>query len=248
MDYDQGHIPESYDAARGYSTAVLALWLERIASCAPRETSTILDLGCGTGRYSSALADHFGAHLVGVDRSERMLGEARKKGAKRVNLVRATAEHVPLRGRAIDMVFMSMVFHHFQRPDWAARECRRVLRPGGIACLRAGTTDRITSYAYVPFFPESESVMEFVLQSRERIESIFRDEGFELVRHELVRSPLAANWRTYAQKIAMRADSILARLSDREFEEGMRRLHEHAADAPEEPVAELVDLFAFRRP
>lgn len=247
MDYDKGNIPASYDAGRGYSPSMLALWLDRISRCAPRGVSRILDLGCGTGRYSAALAKHFNAHVIAVDPSAKMLAEARKKSAGAVSYLRASGEWLPVRDASIDMVFMSMVFHHFGNPALAAHQCRRVLRERGVVCLRAATIDRIATYPYVPFFARSRAILEATLQTQERIESVFDDAGFELARHELVRNEVAANWRIYADKIAAGADSILAQLSDREFREGMRLLHRHAQTASSEPVLEVVDLFAFRR-
>jgi ubiquinone/menaquinone biosynthesis C-methylase UbiE len=248
MDYDQGNIPATYDAGRTYPAATLAMWLDRISMCAPRgKVSRILDLGCGTGRFSGALANHFHANVIALDRSAKMLDEARKKTAARVNHVRASGESLPLRDGSMDMVFMSMVFHHFGDPLGAMRECRRVLHAGGTVCLRAATTDRSDTYPYVPFFARSCSVLEASLQSQGRIEGIFRDAGFELVRHELVRHEVASNWRVYADKIAAGADSILAQLSEEEFAQGMRLLYEHASHAPDRPVVEVVDLFAFRR-
>src|SRR5271169_2480457 len=115
MDYDQGNIPSSYDAGRSYAPATLALWLDRISRCAPRgPLSRILDLGCGTGRFSGALADHFRAQVIAIDRSAKMLAEARKKSAPRVRHARGSGESIPLRDASVDMVFMSMVFHHFE--------------------------------------------------------------------------------------------------------------------------------------
>jgi SAM-dependent methyltransferase len=248
MDYDQGNIPSSYDAGRAYSPAMLRLWLDRISRCAPRGAlSRILDLGCGTGRYSAALASHFGAQVIAIDRSAKMLAEARKKSAPGVQYARASGESIPLRDASIDMVFMSMVFHHFEDQPRAAHECRRVLRLGGSVCIRAATVDRIPAYPYVPFFARSRTILESTLQTQERIESIFDAAGFELSRHELVRHEVAANWRIYADKIAAGADSILAQLSEREFLEGMLQLRQHAATADDAPVSEVVDLFAFRR-
>ncbi len=248
MDYDKGNIPASYDAGRGYSPAMLAMWLDRISRCAPRGgVSTILDLGCGTGRYSGALAEHFDAQVIAIDRSAKMLTEARKKSAPRVNYARASGEAIPLRDASIDMVFMSMVFHHFEDQPRAARECRRVLRAGGTVCIRAATLDRIATYPYVPFFARSRAILEATLQAQARIESIFTAAGFELARHELVSNEVAANWRIYADKIAAGADSILAQLSESEFFEGMRLLNEHAANTPDTAVSEVVDLFAFAK-
>jgi ubiquinone/menaquinone biosynthesis C-methylase UbiE len=248
MDYDKTDMAIAYDAGRGYTSTVLAQWLDVIARWVPRDAvSQILDVGCGTGRYSEALAAHFDAHVIAVDPSEKMLAEARKKATARARYERACGESLPLPDASVDMVFMSMVFHHFDSPVQAVRECRRVLRRGGAVCLRAGTTDRISSYAYIPFFMRSPAILRDVLPSQARIESIFLGAGCQRVCHELVCSELAPDRNTYAEKLAHRADSVLAQLSDDEFEEGLAALRRYAATAPASaPVTEPVDFFVFR--
>lgn len=240
-------MPAAYDAGRGYSPAVLAYWLEIISQSVPKgSVSQILDLGCGTGRYSNALADWFDASVVGIDPSEKMLAQAQRKTSARVRYERASGEAIPLGDESIDMVFISMAFHHFERPDRAAAECRRVLRQNGKLCLRAGTIDRIEEYAYVPFFPGSRPILNRVLQSQVFIESTFARARFKLARHELVPSEAAESWNAYAERLAYRADSILVQLSDREFDDGLAALREHAKTAPpDEPVMESVDFFVF---
>jgi len=246
MNYDKTNIPAAYDAGRGYSPKVLTGWLDVVSRLVPKEAvSEILDIGCGTGRYSAALAAHFDARVVAVDPSEKMLAEARKKVSERVRYERASAESLPLPDASVDMVFMSMVFHHFDDPDQAVRECRRVLRRSGAVCLRAATIDRIGTYPYVPFFPRSRAILNDALQSQAIIETIFVNAGFHLACHQLVRSEVADNFHAYAEKLAFRADSILVQLSDREFQAGLVALREHAATASQEPVIELVDFFVF---
>jgi len=246
MNYDKTNIPAAYDAGRGYSPKVLTGWLDVVSRLVPKEAvSEILDIGCGTGRYSAALAAHFDARVVAVDPSEKMLAEARKKVSERVRYERAFAESLPLPDASVDMVFMSMVFHHFDDPDQAVRECRRVLRRSGAVCLRAATIDRIGTYPYVPFFPRSRAILNDVLQSQAIIETIFVNAGFHLVCHRLVRSEVASNLHAYAEKLAFGADSILVQLSDQEFQTGLVALRQHAATAPQEPVIELVDFFVF---
>jgi ubiquinone/menaquinone biosynthesis C-methylase UbiE len=177
-----------------------------------------------------------------------MLAEARQKATKGVRYERASAESLPLPDGSVDMVFMSMVLHHFYDPEQALRECHRVLRRGGTVCLRAGTIDRIGSYPYIPFFPRSSSILSNDLQSQAVIETAFVTAGFQSVCHELVSSEAAGNWSAYADKIAFRADSILAQLSDQEFQSGLAALRAHAATAPaDQPLIELVDFFVFRR-
>jgi ubiquinone/menaquinone biosynthesis C-methylase UbiE len=247
MDYDKTNMPAVYDSGRGYSPAALALWLDVISRRVPKSgVSRILDIGCGTGRYSTALAAHFDARVVAVDPSEKMLAQARKKATAHVRYRRASGESLPLADRSVDMVFMSMVFHHFDDPDRAVRECGRVLRRDGTVCLRAGTRDRIGTYPYVPFFTRSAAILDNVLQSQALIEAVFMTAGFELVSHELIRSEIAESWNAYAAKLAFRADSILAQLPGHEFEEGLAALQRHAASAGNEPVIELIDFFVFR--
>ena len=44
-----------------------------------------------------------------------------------------SGEAIPLPDDSVDLIYMSMCFHHFNDPRLVARECRRVLREGGTA-------------------------------------------------------------------------------------------------------------------
>lgn len=248
VDYDKTNMPAAYDAGRSYPPEVLAYWLGVIARAVPKgAVSDILDLGCGTGRYSAALANHFDATVIAIDPSEKMLAEARQKATDRVRIEQASGEALPLADASIDLVFMSMVFHHFEHPDRVAQECHRVLRPSGAVCLRAGTVERSGSYAFVPFFARTRSILNVALQSQARIESVFAAAGFHLASHEIIPSQAAESWNAYAEKLAFRLDSILVQLSDQEFEQGLAALREYApARPPQERVTEPVDFFVFR--
>ena len=249
MDYDRTAMPAVYDAGRGYAPDVLARWLEEIARAAgPGPIEAILDLGCGTGRYSGALASRFGAAVVAMDPSEQMLAQARAKAAPGVTYLRGSGEAVPLADSAVDLVFMSMVFHHFAAPDQVARECRRVLRPGGRVVIRAGAAERSGEFAYTPFFPPAKRLIEARLGPIGGVEQTFVGAGFTRTFHAIVMSELASDWADYAGRVALRADSILIQLDDADFAAGLAALHAHAATQPTgQPVAEPVDLLAFRR-
>ena len=80
MDYDSTTIPDGYDLARSHTPEVLDLWVTAIASCAGQSPiNSVLDLGCGTGRFSQALTSRFAADVVGVDPSAKMLERAQAK-------------------------------------------------------------------------------------------------------------------------------------------------------------------------
>src|SRR5215216_1739799 len=130
MDYDSTDIPSGYDRGRDHGPEVLELWMNFVASCVGKQRlNTILDLGCGTGRFSESLAAHFDAEVVGIDPSKKMLDQAqRKRRDCRVRYQSGCGEAIPLDNDSVDLIFMSMSFHHFENKLLAARECRRVLR------------------------------------------------------------------------------------------------------------------------
>jgi ubiquinone/menaquinone biosynthesis C-methylase UbiE len=80
MDYDTTDIPVAYDCGRDHGPEVLHLWMEIVSAQVEKQPiKAILDLGCGTGRFSEALAVHFGAEVIGIDPSRKMLEQARRK-------------------------------------------------------------------------------------------------------------------------------------------------------------------------
>jgi hypothetical protein len=99
--------------------------------------SLVVDLGCGTGRFSELLAAHLGALVISIDPSQKMIVHARRKRATgSVLFQRAAAEGLPLADGCVDLVFMSQAYHHVTDAPAVARECRRVLREGGYVCIR----------------------------------------------------------------------------------------------------------------
>jgi len=248
MDYDLTDIPAAYDRGRELGPEVLKLWMNEIrARLEGQMISRILDLGCGTGRFSECLSGHFNADVLGIDPSTKMLRQAReKRRIRRVYYQRGYAEAVPLRSQSVDMIFMSMSFHHFSDPNRAARECRRVLVGHGHVCVRTGTRERIPSYPYVPFFPSTPSMLERLLPDRAGLREVFESAGFHMVSAECVTQTVAQDWEAYAEKLAAGGDSVLARLSRQDFESGLDALRSHGARQPPQPVVEPIDLFVFR--
>src|ERR1700735_4403400 len=91
MDYDKTNMAAGYDRGRNYSPEQLARWLEVVAdSLGNAPVRVILDLGCGTGRYSAGLSSRLNAHVIGIEPSEKMLSEANRKASSRLSLVRAS--------------------------------------------------------------------------------------------------------------------------------------------------------------
>jgi ubiquinone/menaquinone biosynthesis C-methylase UbiE len=248
MDYDTTDMALAYDRGRDHGPAVLGLWMDLVSEAVKDQpVKTILDLGCGTGRFSEALAVRFDADVIGVDPSKKMLGQALSKPRdRRVRYELGRGEAIPMPDNSVELIFMSMIFHHFDSPALAARECRRVLRDGGTAFLRAGTREQIPFYPYVDFFAESRSILEECLPTSASIREIFGSAGFRTLNAEIVTQEIAPDYRAYAEKLSAGADSILARLSQDSFRAGMEALRAYAARVDNQAVYEPIDVFVFR--
>src|SRR5215469_7251685 len=176
MNYDKTDIPATYDKARALSPEMRRLWQDLLSVHVDRaEISLIIDLGCGTGRFSELLAAHFGVQVIGIDPSLKMLDQARRKPAIDVVYCQGLAEALPFREGCADLVFMSMVYHHFTDPSAVAKECHRTLHQGGYACIRNGT--RESDFPHRHFFPALRALIESDLPSRRDIEAVFAADG-----------------------------------------------------------------------
>lgn len=152
MDYDLTDIPAGYDSARDHGPEHVNLWMNEIESqLGGQKINRIVDLGCGTGRFTEGLAERFNAAVYGIDPSDKMLEKARaKRRDDRVQYMSGISEYIPVLSGSVDMIFMSMSFHHFKNRGISIRECRRILREQGIVVLRTGTLEQISWYPYVP--------------------------------------------------------------------------------------------------
>jgi trans-aconitate methyltransferase len=95
---------------------------------APVPGERILDLGCGTGKLTRALANA-GASVLGVDASPEMLSEARAAHPD-LEFALERGEELPYDAE-FDGIFSNAALHWMPRAGDVARGMARALRPGG---------------------------------------------------------------------------------------------------------------------
>ena len=96
-----------------------------------RPGALVVDVGTGTGFLAEAALEA-GARVIGVDASEGMLEEVRRRMSGRAFEARVgDVEALPVAIGEADAVLANMVLHHAPDPPGAIREMTRTLKPGG---------------------------------------------------------------------------------------------------------------------
>ena len=114
--------------------AVVEMKLEELAG------KRVLEIGPGAGGHSALFASH-GARMTSVDLTwERAVATRQKfqllgdRGAK-CTALNGDAENLPFPSDSFDIVYSNGVLHHTPDTERAIAEVKRVLKPGGQACI-----------------------------------------------------------------------------------------------------------------
>jgi malonyl-CoA O-methyltransferase len=101
------------------------------------ERKTVLDIGCGSGRYMLHALRRGAARLSGVDLSPEMLEQADVelrpfRPLVKIDLMQGSVAALPLPDAMADLTICGLVVGHLENLHAALAELCRVTRPGGV--------------------------------------------------------------------------------------------------------------------
>lgn len=246
-DYGEA-VAERYDRGRSLLPEALESWRLAVRGYAGSiRRPLVLDLGSGTGRFSSLLAQWFDVRVIGVEPSDGM----RKKALQnvrdpRVAYVGGDAEHIPVRDGVCGAAWLSNVIHHFGDLDAAAKELRRVVEAGGPVFIRGAFPDRPHDFHQFHYFPEAALVLTDFPSYEATVET-FSSAGFEVDSILRVTQMQARSLHEFWKRARTRAFLTLAAISDEAFARGLMALDDAAKhEGHPQPIYDAFDLVILR--
>jgi len=98
----------------------------------PSKKLVILDMGCGSGVFTSFIKKAFkNSKVIGVDISKGCIERARKEYPK-IEFVIDDVEKTKFKSNSVDVIWYSGILHHFPDFTKVATEAFRLLKPGGL--------------------------------------------------------------------------------------------------------------------
>jgi ubiquinone/menaquinone biosynthesis C-methylase UbiE len=171
---------------RGAEPKQRSMRQEFLASIALPERARLLEVGCGTGVLTRALAALPGVEsVVGVDLAPSLLEKAREL-APAIRFEQADARELPFADASFDTVVFDSTLSHVPEPERALAEAARVLRPGGTLAAFDGDY-ATTTVALAEHDPLQVCVTAMMAQSvtdrrvMRRLPALVRGCGLELI-------------------------------------------------------------------
>jgi ubiquinone/menaquinone biosynthesis C-methylase UbiE len=166
----------------------LAEWI------APGSNAKILELGCGTGIFTSYLAEAMprGGCILATDIAEQMIAVAKKKGIGRENISiefqAADASSLPFEDDTFDLAVSALALFGFPDVPKALREWRRVLKPEGVLAFSSfsnrnvfPTQDPAVAPIFEKFGISTRGAPANPLDAVEKCSALLRDLGLESI-------------------------------------------------------------------
>ncbi len=230
-------VSPDYDAGRSFESA--AFWARQITHhVSLSERDWLLDLGSGTGLFSTPFARLLPCSVVGLDLSPVMLSYARGKAdGTGVHWLRGKGEALPFSDRTLRAAFLSQVWHHLREGGKVARELCRVLEPGGALFVKTFSHAQLRRrWDLTVVFPELLPFMLEIYPDTPDFGRLLGNAGFGRVTHRSFRKPDTLRPSTLLRIAEERLWSMFSYVSEEGLRAGTDYLRELIAETGDVPV------------
>lgn len=220
VDQQFGQVAQAYLTSTVHAQGADLDALAALAQSVPQ--AKVLDLGCGGGHVSFAMAPHVAA-IVAYDLSEDMLGvvaaEAVHRNLTQLHTQAGRAEALPFDDAAFDIVATRFSAHHWYDVRRGLAEARRVLKPGGKLVI-------------IDIVAPETPLLDTLLQTAEVLRDASHVRDYRVSEWQAMLAEAgfrAATPRTW--KLTMVFDTWIARIRTPQVRaDAIRDLFDHAAD------------------
>ena len=188
----------------------------------PQPGEHILDLGCGTGQLTQALADT-GANVSGIDSDAAMVAAAQRQYPQ-IAFTTASACSFDVE-RPLDGIFSNAVLHWVQPPESAVRSIANALKPGGRFVAEFGGKGNVQRIVdAVETVRQQKNLSPWYFPSIGEYTPMLEAQGLEVTFAALIDRPTPLNdgFQGLANWLKMFGSSLLAGLSDDETDAVVR--------------------------
>lgn len=244
ISYDQ-QTAAAFKAAREVPRDGLRQWEAAVRRhLRPAPGMVLADIGAGTGAFAGAFSDWFGIGVLAVEPSAAMRARIPRRAG--IEVIAGDACALPLAGDSADAAWLSTVIHHVRDLHGAAREIRRVLRPGAPVLIRQPFPGRADRIELVRWFPETARTID-TYPTVEQTCAAFAAAGFGVVALEQVpQTGLGGLDQLLGRADVLRhGDTTMRNLTEEEFCQGKERLR-LAVHAGLRPKPSWLDLLVLR--
>jgi SAM-dependent methyltransferase len=212
---------------------------------APESGRSWIDVGCGTGELSAAIAASAEpTSVVGIDPSEAHLAFARERfgGDGRVTFAAGNAQDLPCEDASADYVVSGLVLNFADDPKAAVVECSRVTKPGGVVA------------AYVWDYGGEMQMMRYFWDAAAHLDTMALDfdeaARYAMCRPEALSDMFAAAGLSGMATRAIDVPTVFLNFDDywRPFLSGQAPAPRYAMSLSEERRVELRELLRSRLP
>jgi SAM-dependent methyltransferase len=166
INYNQTRKPDPY------------LLEQLLKHLSPSKDSLYLDIGCGTGNYTSELQKK-GFRFIGIDPSIEMLQKAKAQN-EAIQWQLGSAEKTDLPRQSVNGIIGTLTIHHWTNLHRAFSELNSILKPDGKIVLFTSTPQQMKGYWLNHYFPKMLSDSMVQMPTLNAVEEAMTSTGLKI--------------------------------------------------------------------